>query len=110
LAGKTYASIDAVSKPTKKVAPSGQYDPAAARQRYAEWQTRSALNASLVHRPAPAVVGAEGMDSKSEIGNRKSEIASRTSPLPSPQSGEGVNSSANASRTGHQDYDPEVGF
>lgn len=40
LSGKTYASIDAVSKPTRKVTPSGQYDPAAARQRYAEWCAR----------------------------------------------------------------------
>lgn len=38
--GKTYASIDAVSKPTKKVTPSGGYDPAAARQRYADWKAR----------------------------------------------------------------------
>src|SRR5215472_2594420 len=48
LAGKTYASIDAVSKPTKKVAPSGQYDPLAARQRYADWCARQA-------KPAPDV-------------------------------------------------------
>ena len=71
LAGKTYASIDAVSKPTKRVAPSGQYDPAAARQRYADWQTKSALKAA-----APVA-----------------QVATpRTSPQPSPQSGEGVDS------------------
>ena len=40
LAGKTYASIDAVSKPTKKVAASGTYDTAAARQRYADWKAK----------------------------------------------------------------------
>jgi hypothetical protein len=40
LAGKTYASIDAVAKPTRKVAPSGQYDPVAARQRYADWKAK----------------------------------------------------------------------
>lgn len=40
MAGKTYASIDAVSKPTKKVTPSGTYDPAATRQRYAEWKAK----------------------------------------------------------------------
>src|ERR1700690_960832 len=40
MVGKTYASIDAVSKPTKKVVPSGTYDPAAARQRYAEWKAK----------------------------------------------------------------------
>jgi len=33
MVGKTYASIDAVSKPTKRVTPSGTYDPALARQR-----------------------------------------------------------------------------
>ena len=42
MAGKTYASIDAVSKPTRKVTPSGTYDPAAARQRYADWCLRTA--------------------------------------------------------------------
>jgi len=40
LSGKTYAAIDAVSKPTKKVTPSGTYDPAAARQRYADWKAK----------------------------------------------------------------------
>jgi hypothetical protein len=42
LNGKTYASIDAVSKPMRKLAPSGHYDPAVARQRYAEWLARQA--------------------------------------------------------------------
>jgi len=54
LVGKTYASIDAVSKPTRKVAPSGQYDPAAARQRYAEWKAKQAATPP-VNTPAPAV-------------------------------------------------------
>ena len=36
-AGKTYGSIDAVSKPTKKLVPSGTYDPAAERERVFEW-------------------------------------------------------------------------
>ncbi|MEI6193517.1 MAG: hypothetical protein WCS42_04215 [Verrucomicrobiota bacterium] len=40
---KTYANIDAVSKPTKKVIPSGQYDPAAARARFAEWKQKNGL-------------------------------------------------------------------
>ena len=42
MTGKTYAAIDAVSKPTRKVAASGAYDPAAARQRYAEWKAKQA--------------------------------------------------------------------
>jgi hypothetical protein len=40
MVGRTYACIDAVSKPTKKVVPSGHYDPALARQRIAEWKAR----------------------------------------------------------------------
>ena len=40
MVGKTYAAIDAVSKPTKKVTPSGTYDPAAAAQRYADWKAK----------------------------------------------------------------------
>ena len=35
--GKTFAGIDAISKPTKKLAPSGTYDPAAARQRIEDY-------------------------------------------------------------------------
>jgi hypothetical protein len=38
--GRTFASIDAVSKPTKRLKASGGYDPAAARQRMAEWNTK----------------------------------------------------------------------
>jgi hypothetical protein len=45
LAGRTYAAIDAVSKPTRKVAASGTYDPAAARQRYAEWKAKRPADA-----------------------------------------------------------------
>jgi hypothetical protein len=53
LAGKTYAAIDAVSKPTRKVAASGQYDPAAARQRYAEWKAKQGT-APQAAAPAPS--------------------------------------------------------
>ena len=57
LVGKTYAAIDAVSKPTKKLTPSGTYDPAAARQRLAEWRAKQAAAAAVppVPRPVPAV-------------------------------------------------------
>ena len=51
LSGKTYASIDAVSKPTKKITPSGQYDPAAARKRYADWKAKQVGPSGLA--PAP---------------------------------------------------------
>ena len=57
MVGKTYASIDAISKPTRKVAPSGTYDPVAARQRIAEWRAKQAAQpaaAAPAPRPAPA--------------------------------------------------------
>lgn len=40
MSGKTYAAIDAVSKPTKKVTASGSYNPAETRQRYTEWKAK----------------------------------------------------------------------
>jgi len=90
LSGKTYASIDAVSKPTRRVAPSGQYDPAAARQRYSDWKAKQ-VAAPL----APATTAAAPRTSSSV-------------PAPSPQSGEGNKSGA--ATTPPPDYDPEVGF
>ena len=90
LVGKTYASIDAVSKPTKKLVPSGTYDPAAARQRIAEWQAKQA--GQPVPRPAAA--------------------APRTSPPPSPQRGESKSTAPQAAQPAEDDipFDPEVGF
>ena len=38
--GKSFACIDAVSKPTKKLAASGAYDPAAARKRIEEYAAK----------------------------------------------------------------------
>ena len=60
LNGKIYASIDAISKPTKRVAPSGQYDPAAARQRYAEWCLRTASPSGLAPAPTAAAPDKSG--------------------------------------------------
>jgi hypothetical protein len=51
MVGKTDASIDAVSKPTKKLVPSGCYDPAAARQRIEEWKAKQ-VAAPTVNVPA----------------------------------------------------------
>jgi hypothetical protein len=53
--GEKYASIDGVSKPTRKVAPSGTYDPAAVRQRMAERLAREGapVRAAAVS-PTPA--------------------------------------------------------
>ncbi|MEI6078557.1 MAG: hypothetical protein WCS94_23465 [Verrucomicrobiota bacterium] len=64
LSGKTYAAIDAVSKPTKKVAPSGQYDPAAARQRFADWKAKQGPS-GLAPVPASAAQAAPAVPSKS---------------------------------------------
>jgi len=92
LAGKTYAAIDAVSKPTKRVAPSGLYDAAVARERYADWKAKQA--------------GGQ----KSVVSGQK---AASTSPQPSPQRGEGVDKSGaqgTARPTTAPDFDPEVGF
>ena len=90
LSGKTYASIDAVSKPTKRVAPSGQYDPAAARQRYAEWKAKQAGNITVrpvATAPAPAPVSILPALSKSNAGATRT---GQSAPQP--------------------EYDPEVGF
>lgn len=91
MAGKTYAAIDAVSKPTKKVTPTGTYDPAATRQRYAEWKAKQAAPVAT----APAPVAAP---------------RANTSPRPSPQRGEGVESKSSAATPPPADFDPEVGF
>jgi hypothetical protein len=53
--GRTYASIDMVSKPTKKLKPSGHYDPAAARERIAHWAAKDAAAAPAPVAQAPVV-------------------------------------------------------
>ena len=89
--GKTYASIDAVSKPTKKVAASGSYDPAAARQRYAEWKAKQAGGqkpaggGQPTASPQAAVVATQPANAPA-----KSDAATPAAPAPN--------------------YDPEVGF
>jgi hypothetical protein len=84
LSGKTYASIDAVSKPTKKVTASGTYDPAAARQRYAEWKAKQ----QAVPAPTAATPQATPM---------------ATPPVNTP-------AKSGAATTPPGDFDPEVGF
>ncbi|HEY9170647.1 MAG TPA: hypothetical protein VI136_00015, partial [Verrucomicrobiae bacterium] len=106
MVGKTYANIDAISKPTKKVAPSGMCDPAAARQRYAEWKTRQAGSATS------EVRGASG--GTPNIQHPTSNIEpgkGSTSPQPSPQRGEGGAPKSGAPAPAPTaDFDPEVGF
>ena len=83
MSGKTYAAIDAVSKPTKKIALSGSHDPAKARQRVAEWQAKQSASARPQQvAPATASTAAPAAQTKS------------VAPAPAPK----------------PDYDPEVGF
>lgn len=89
MTGKTYASIDAVSKPTKKVTASGTYDPAAARQRYAEWKAKASATQAITGAPvAPARTAAA--------------VAAPPATVPT------KSSAATPPPTG--DFDPEVGF
>jgi hypothetical protein len=84
LSGKTYAAIDAVSKPTKKVTPSGTYDPAAARQRYADWKAKQTGSAPTAAAPVAAP-----------------QASSPAAPAPV---------KSGAATTPPADFDPEVGF
>jgi hypothetical protein len=100
LVGKTYASIDAISKPTRKVVPSGTYDPTAARQRIAEWRAKQAAQPAAAA-PAPRPVSAAVPPTSSGLRP------------PSPQGGEGNKSAAPATAQPAADdipFDPEVGF
>jgi len=87
LSGKTYAAIDAVSKPTKKVAPSGQYDAAAARKRYEDWKAKQG---------------------GSQNGSAPQPSPGLRPPSPAPAS-EG-NKSGAANTPPPREFDPEVGF
>jgi hypothetical protein len=97
MVGRTYASIDAVSKPTKKVAPSGQYDPAETRRRIAEWKAKDAAAAVAPARVA-AAGGARPLNPVAAAFPR-----SGGAPVAAPKS-----EAAAAAASG--DFDPEVGF
>ena len=97
LSGKTYASIDAVSKPTRRVTPSGTYDPAAARQRLAEWKAKQGgsqkVAAPVATVPAPMAAAAPAM-----APTREAQVLPKS----------GVQGTARP--TSPPDYDPDVGF
>src|SRR5512137_975588 len=65
MVGRTYASIDAVSKPTKRLVASGGYDPALARQRIAEWKAKEAAAAAVGQKAAGN--GANGNGAKAPL-------------------------------------------
>ena len=92
MVGRTYASIDAVSKPTKRLVASGGYDPALARQRIAEWKAKEAGQAQPSNggsRPLNPVAGAFPQNGAAPAAVSKSP-APATAPEP--------------------EIDPEVGF
>ena len=91
MVGRTYASIDAVSKPTKRLVASGQYDPAQARQRIAEAKARDQGASRTGQQMPPA-------QQSGNNGNYGREGGTQAQPK------------SGASRTGHDDFDPEVGF
>jgi hypothetical protein len=94
MVGRMYASIDAVSKPTKRLVASGSYDPALARQRIAEWKARDGLQ-TTDHRTTGQ--GTEVRGQRTEVrGQRPAEAAAPKSAAPS--------------RAPEPEFDPEVGF
>ncbi len=97
MVGRTYASIDAVSKPTKRLGASGSYDPALARQRIAEWKAKEAGQAQ----PQPAASAARPLHPAAAAlpQNGAAPAASPKSTAPPP-----------AAAAATADFDPEVGF
>jgi hypothetical protein len=106
MSGKSYASIDAVSKPTKKVAPSGTYDPVAMRKSYEEWKAKQG--------------NAERGTRSAEQGAQPRGTSNIQHPTPNIQSGNASGGTAGpklenpplpmASTGPNSNYDPEVGF
>jgi hypothetical protein len=99
MAGRNYVSIDAVSKATKRVAPSGQYDPAAMRQRIAEWAAKDVAAAQVAAPPANVPAPTAALPQPMP-----------TAPAPVPSKSVAAPAAPSASPTGVDDFDPEVGF
>ena len=100
--GKTYSSIDAVTKPTKKVAASGGYDPVVARARYAEWHAKQSGGlAPVVVVPARSAPPAPPAPAAAVVA-RLAVAAPAAVPFPTAAPVGGAADTAG--------YDPEVGF
>lgn len=56
IVGRTYAAIDAVSKPTKKLTPAGTYDKAGVRERSLAWVAKNNGTAQPAQQQQPAKV------------------------------------------------------
>ena len=118
MVGRTYASIDAISKATKKVVPSGHYDPALARQRIAE---RKAKEQGAGGEGRGADRAGQGRSNQSSVASNQGpafpQAAGSGQPggpsLPgraSSRSGPTNLSTLNAQPSTTQEFDPEVGF
>jgi hypothetical protein len=91
MVGKTYAAIDAISKPTRKLSASGSYDPVTARQRIEEWKAKQTGNFVPGGLRAPAAPPAQAP-----------RPAPAPAPVPPPKSP--------AAPAPPAAYDPEIGF
>lgn len=91
MVGRKFANIDAVSKPTKKLAPSGHYDPAAARQRIAEWAAKQS--------------GQQQPQQRLPVQSHQQAAPTMRQPAPAPAHKPVAPATSPAS-----DFDPEVGF
>jgi len=99
MVGRTYASIDAVSKPTKRLVASGCYDPALARQRIAEWKAKEAGLAQ----PAAGVAPSSAARPLNPVAAAFPQNGA--APAATPKSAAPV-----AAPAATADFDPEVGF
>ena len=113
LMGRTYASIDAISKPTKRVVPSGQYDPALARKRIAEWKAKEGQVAS--NQSSVSSNRSSGMSNQPAGVSNQAGAERPLNPVAEafPQSGAGSVAgpkSPAAAQAATEDFDPEVGF
>ncbi len=107
MVGRTYASIDAVSKPTKRLVASGSYDPALARQRIAEWKAKQVESGGLSVESRAASRPMNPVAAAFPQGGSQGTKATEATQAPK-------SAAPGASRTGEQaptsDFDPEVGF
>jgi len=105
--GRTVASIDAISKPTKHLVPSGGYDPAMARQRIAEWKAK--MGAPPAGAAAPRSVPPPQAAGAVASGPRPANLVAAAVPQQAPAAPAAPKSDA-APAAASADYDPEVGF
>jgi hypothetical protein len=114
MVGRTYASIDAVSKPTKKLVASGHYDPALARQRIAEWKAKEQAasqggsnQSSVNSNQLPTVGGRQPAGAARGSGTHGTDRTNGGGQAqPKSQAGPAAQQAAPAA----MEFDPEIGF